>query len=169
MKKRLTHFMLAVFCCSQLTSCMVAAVGAASHIHKKQSERMGYYYDKKTGVVSIDNEPKYLLKKYANGTEASLYSLDAENELVYFSYEYRYHWYTKKTTTIDERGRERTTYSDVATPYYFVKVVFLGTGKEIEMPRMGWRDLVMIMHDNKVVVDGKLNDAGINRVFEKYD
>lgn len=148
-----------------LTSFLLfGATALQDHQQKDNLNGQKYKYKSRTGIFSVNNQPLYMLKTFGSGQQASLYLPNTNQELLYFSQESVPVGYRQSVDTT--AGKPQVEIVTVST--HFIRIVFIGTGKQSEVPYMGWEDLLVFIESNRPIVNGKLDETGINRIIEKH-
>jgi hypothetical protein len=120
-----------------------------------------YSYDKKSGMVKIDNEVKFRMTTTTMNQEASIFPIGSEEELIFI--QYRKVYLPGNATVVGQ-----TSVTSSAQSVMYVRILFISLNKEIELSNRFLKDVVLFIDDHQLIKGTKLDEAAIDKLHQKY-
>lgn len=109
----------------------------------------------KDNIATINGEPFLKIESQEMNTMSSIYLLDSDEEIIFIS---RGEYYDRAEIT-ESNPKGRVSWAEIN---------FLGLKVKCEIGGKTRKGLIKLFYQNKIFVDGKLNEENAQRFCEKY-
>lgn len=109
----------------------------------------------KDDVASVDGTDYLIVTKRVLGNELSIKGMDAEMEEISCMY-------------LDYKDENEKSESNKSGTVDWIELNFIDLGLRCEVPAVFPKGMVKMLYENKIYVDGQLNEENVNRLVKKY-
>lgn len=131
------------FCLTFLMICLLSGAAFSQKVKIKDE------------IASVDGVPYVQWKTEAMASEISVYPIDSEEEVIFMKY--LSYSDPSKINNANPKGMVR-----------WMELNFLGLELKCEIDSRSQKGLVKFLYDNKIFVDGALNEENVKKVIQKY-